>query len=417
MRYIDIIIRLVLCLTLLLFTSCKINAIQPEPVSENLENQEDIDQSIDNSQSSSIEPVIANTETPVIANTEDPNFVSPQNWATGDGTASNPWAGDCIKKAYDAVPVGGTIFLKAGYYQLADNINLSKQINIIGEGRNKTIIKTADTYGFTVLHDNCTFKGFTIDGAAQTAGDFPLINIANCDYITVEDIEAKNGITTGVQPFQSNYSTFKNIYAHGNGEHGMHPCSNVTEKNKYNTYRNIYAWNNDDSGFDDRGIGTGTEQTNNVYDNIQCWDNTQHGIALTHQSGIDLSNSSAWGNGLEGLYIRYIKNSTVSDCLFKLNDDVGVLVSTDSDNINFTNVISMNNNNGITVYSPNIIFTACQSYDDRETPLQNYGIALNANITGISIINCTLTPNEYGDIYNPNGVVINIITENMLDAL
>ena len=52
MRYIGIITLLVLCLTLLLFNGCMINTVKPEPASGNLENQEDINQSGNNSPNS-----------------------------------------------------------------------------------------------------------------------------------------------------------------------------------------------------------------------------------------------------------------------------------------------------------------------------------------------------------------------------
>jgi parallel beta-helix repeat protein len=409
MRYISVITLLVLCLTLLFFTCCTINTGKPEPASGNLENQEDINQSSNNYQNPSTDPV----EEPVIEDTGELGTVYPQNWATGDGTAENPWANNCIKKAYDATPADGTIYLKAGYYQLAGNLDLAKQINIIGEGMNKTIIRTANTYGFTIIVAHVTLKGFTIDGDAQTAGDLPIINISNCDYIIVEDVEAKNGISTGVQPFQVNYSSFKNIYAHDNGEHGMHPCSNTTGTNIYNTYRDIYAWNNGDSGFDDRGIGKTTEQTNNIYDNLQCWDNVNHGIALTYQSGIVLSNSVVSGNGVCGIYLKYIEDSTVDNCSVILNDAEGILISAGVKNVNFTNVIVKNNKTGINIYnSSELVFTSCQSYDDRATPLQDYGIELREDANaGLTFLNCKLTPNRKGDIYNPAGVVLTIITE------
>jgi len=71
-----------------------------------------------------------------------------------------------------------------------------------------------------------------------------------------------------------------------------------------------------------------------------------------------------------------------------------------------------NNNTGIALYGcSNIVFTTCQSYDDRETPLQEYGLELENTNTEISLLNCKLTPNKLGDIYNPNGAVVTVITE------
>jgi parallel beta-helix repeat protein len=87
----------------------------------------------------------------------------------------------------------------------------------------------------------------------------------------------------------------------------------------------------------------------------------------------------------------------------------------DSENINFTNVIVKNNFTGIAIYNcGDIVFTSCQSYDDRETPLQEFGMELYEGNTGINLLNCKLTPNASGDIYNPNGVAVKVITEKML---
>ena len=362
--------------------------------------------------------VIAATEEPVI---EDPDTVYPQKWATGTGTASNPWAGDCLNDAYTACPNGGTIYLRAGYYQLAGAVGINKEINIIGEGMGKTFIVVADgCYGITVGEDHVTLKGFTIDGAAQTAGDFPLINASNCDYLIVEDIEAKNGITTGIQPFECNYSLFQNIYTHDNGYFGTHPTSWTTGRNCYNTWNYIYAYDNTKQGIDD---GPQVLVHNNTYNNIHAWDNGGFGIALENQIGLVLSNSSTSGNGAWGMYLSGIKDSTISNCLVTLNSTFGIHLATGDfasfggNNVNFTNVIVKNNNKtGIKLYDcADITFTSCQSYDDRDTPLQQYGLELNDNTnTGISLLNCKLSPNKDGEIYNPSGVAVLVITDKML---
>ena len=87
----------------------------------------------------------------------------------------------------------------------------------------------------------------------------------------------------------------------------------------------------------------------------------------------------------------------------------------DSTNINFTNVIAKNNKLGIRLEDcDDIVLTSCQSYDDRETPLQLFGLQLEGTNTDISLLNCKLSPNKYGKIYNPAGAVVTVITEKML---
>jgi parallel beta-helix repeat protein len=341
--------------------------------------------------------------------------VSPQKWATGTGTVGDPWANDCIKSAYDNVPAGGTIFLKAGYYQLAGRLLFTKQVNIIGEGRNKTIIITANDYGFDINSDNgmvdyVTLKGFTIDGAAQTEGGAPYyrstINIDGCDYAFLEDIEVKNAGDCGINLFEVNHSSFQNIYAHDNWEHGIHSGSDTAGRNMYNTYRDIYAWDNGENGFDDRGSIADPElQRNNVYDNIQTWGNTQMGIALTVMGGGSLINSSAYDNGLYGIYLGKVYDFTIENCSAYSNYEVGIRLY-ECDNINLSNVIVKNNNTsdqvnvpGIYIgYVPSVKLSNCQIYDDRAIPLQTYAIIPEYTTKYIEIINCKLTPNKTGTI-------------------
>jgi len=70
MRYTGIIILLVLCLTLLLLNGCMVNTVIAETTSGNLENQEDINQSSNNFQSSSTGWVQEPTEEPETANSQ-----------------------------------------------------------------------------------------------------------------------------------------------------------------------------------------------------------------------------------------------------------------------------------------------------------------------------------------------------------
>jgi hypothetical protein len=360
--------------------------------------------------------VIGDTEEPA---TEEPGTVYPQKWATGTGTVGDPWAGDCLNDALTAVPDGGTIYLRAGYYTLASTLYSStKSYNLIGEGIGKTFITTdmTITSGIYIETDYCTLKGFTIDGVSQTDGTqyVGVIRIGDSDYVSVEDIEIKNGGYYGINIYEQNHSSFQNIYAHDNYRHGLHPGSDTTGKNMYNTYRNIYAWDNGVNGFDDRGSVSPFEQLYNVYDNIQCWDNAAIGIAISCQKGGVLSNSSVSGNGTYGIYLETVEDFSINNCSVTLSVEKGIrLIS--AENVNFTNVIVMNNKSGIAIQNcSNIALTTCQSYDDRGTPLQLYGIELYGTNTGISLLTCKLTPNESGDIYNPNNVAVKVITEKML---
>ena len=402
MRKIGIIILLVLCLTLLLLSGCIVNTVIPETAIENLENQENIE-----------EPVI---EEPV---TEELGTVYPQQWATGDGTVENPWANNCIQKAYDAVPVGGTIFLKAGYYALSVQVKITKKVNIIGEGRDKTIITTADAHGLYIDKvDYVTIKNLMIDGNAQTDNTqyLAVISVNNSSYISLENIEIKNGGYYGLNMWQVNRSSFQNIHSHDNYRHGVHAGTDATGWNMYNTYRDIYCWDNGFDGFNDRGSSVAPiEQLYNVYDNLNCWDNVVQGIRIRLQKSGVLSNSFVSGNGTQGIDLYNVEDFSIQNCSITLNALQGIYIS-DSKNVNFANVIVKNNNVSDTAYIPGIIvnasngtkFTSCQSYDDRDTPLQYWGLKTSSigNVDFVKINNCTFMPNKTSAIDNYAGAVI-----------
>ena len=366
--------------------------------------------------------VIADTEDPVIVDPEDPDTVYPQTWATGSGTASNPWANDCIQKAYDAVPAGGTIYLSAGYYQLAGTLTVTKTINIVGDGKGKTFIITVDACAITIRKtDNCTLKGFTVDASAQTGGiNIPGIFLKTSDYLKLEDIEIINGGQSGLSSENCNYGYYINIYTHGSFEDGIHPGSNIIGNNIHNTYQNIYSWDNGNNGFDDMGYQSDNDTTvyNNVYDNLQCWDNRTKGIAFEYLRGCVLSNSSTSGNDDHGIYMHHNEDINIHDCFVTLSGNDGLDIEF-SDNMSFVNVVSKNNNGSGGAYINNgsaISFLSCHLYDDRNTPIQKYGLVNGDTSTTdyIELTDCILMPNKIAAIYDESGTVVIVITEKML---
>lgn len=308
--------------------------------------------------------------------------IYPQDYATGAGTSGDPWAGNCIEDAYNAASDGDTVFLRAGYYELVDALVWNKAVNLIGEGIGITFIITADDNGlwFGSSANYITVQGFTIDGDAQTdnTSGLRLINVSDSDYMIMRDIEGKNAGWTGINLYQHTHCLFQNIWVHDCFYTGFHPGSDEAGKNTYNTYRDMYCYDNGMNGFDDRGTTTGLEQMNNVFDNIQTWGNGSVGFALGLQKGAIVTNCLVIEN-VDGYYGLYLYD--LEDCIF-------------------TNVIVRNNFTGIRMEDcVNIIFNSCQSYDDNVSPVQNYGIELET-CTGISVINCKLSPNADGKVDN-----------------
>jgi hypothetical protein len=361
--------------------------------------------------------VIAATEEPA----EEPGTVYPQQWATGTGTVGDPWTNGCVETAYAACPTGGTIYLRAGYYLLTGAFEITKSINIIGEGIDKTFIVTDNTDGIWVEADHVTFKGFTVDGDAQTLGSYSCFNLGG-DYFVLEDIEVKNAGYYGIATMDSSYGYYNNIYAHDNYRHGYHPVADTAGKNVHNTWQNIYAWDNGVNGFDAVGGRDDPEfERYNVYDNIQCWDNGNTGIALQYSTGAILSNSFATGNGGAGMWLDTIKDLNVHDCSITLNGEDGISLNS-STNVYFANVIAKNNNTTDTQYASGFVvrdctdikLTSCQSYDDRATLLQYFGIQVEGTTDYVELMGCELMPNKISAVYNGSGAVIAVIPEKML---
>lgn len=334
----------------------------------------------------------------------NPDYIYPQQWATGDGTKNNPWANDCIKKAYNACSSGGTIYLKAGYYRLDSALELTKTVSLIGEGTANTIILTANTMtGLNVVKDHCILQGFTVDADAMTAVSASAINVGYCDYVVIGDVEVKNSSYYGINIINVNHSQFRNISANNNKRHGIHPGCSIAGRHQYNTFDNLYLYNNGVNGFDDYSTVDGQH---NTYNNLNCHNNGEHGIAIFSQIGSVLSNSSADNNGLNGIFLRDTEGFSIKNSSANFNANAGIFLSL-SKNVNFISTVAKNNGTGVKSYDSNgLTFTSCQFYDDRKTPLQQYGLELYQTNTNISLLYCQLTPNQRGEIYNPDEVKI-----------
>ena len=301
--------------------------------------------------------------------------IIPQTYATGTGTAIDPWAGDCLNDALTACPTGGTIYMRAGYYTLSSTFDANKAMSLIGEGIGKTfiILDFAGADGFQTV-DYCTFKGFTVDAASQTDGEtYSAFNVGQ-NYLVMEDIEVKNSGWGGINLYQNNHSLLHNIYSHGNYEHGIHPGTDTSGRGIYNTYRDIYCWDNTVGGFDDRGAGGEyqIEESYNIYDNINAWDNGHKGIAIGGLKNSVLSNSFASGNGYQGIYLYDMKDFHVTNCSATLNGYSGLWIN-NADNVNLANILIESNDTvdtddygGIEITDCNDIkMTSVQSYDSR----------------------------------------------------
>jgi hypothetical protein len=361
--------------------------------------------------------------------------VYPQDYSTGTGTSGDPWAGSCIEDAYAAVAAGGTIYLRAGYYVLAGALDIQKSINIIGEGIDKTIIRTAAGTGFGIVtdgYDYITIKNLTVDGDAQTLGSQYVACIAlnNSDYSVIENVKAMNGGHYGIDTNRCDYVLLQNIYSHNNWRHGVHTGGSLTGKNRYNVYRNIFVWNNginnesqeDVHGFDETVYTIAAETNYNTFDGIWAWDNEDGGMYFGSVENITVSNCFAIDNGTGKVGIMFddVDNATINNCSAISMDDIGMYVK-DCNNINLTNYYStlatttgLKVNNCDDINITNAIVTDTGDGDDmgiwifdsnniKLTSCTSTGAQIGVYLTGtntyLSFMDCKLIPNDSYAIY------------------
>jgi parallel beta-helix repeat protein len=357
------------------------------------------------------------------------NWVYPQDYATGTGTAIDPWAGDCINDAYAAASAGDTIYLRKGYYLLSTLLNIEgKGVNLIGEGMGKTFIITgmAATHAIRVVDDYVTLKGFTLDADSQNKSvgestDLQGISLKDGNYITLEDVEVKNAGYAGIQYTDISYSTMRHLYIHDNAWLGIHQAHLTSTGGKHNTFKDIYTWSHTHQGFDDGGeVTPWTSDCDNVYDNINSWDNGEEGLVFWYMWGGKVINCTAWDSTTYGIYIGNSHELSLVNCSANYNHAHGIKI-VNSDDIVLSHCVSKNNDVddagskcGLVIEnSDRLILDNCKFYDDRGTPQQDYGILTEGNCSDIQLINCKLAPNgtstigDFGTttIISVNGVV------------
>ena len=159
MRYIGITILLVLCLTLLLLTGCRVNTAIPKTASGNLENQKDINQSSNNFQSSSTDSVQESTE--------EPETENPQKWSGLTGFTT--WYGYAPGAADTWLDNGFTETRDLRNYLDTDSVNASKAAVITANSKGLKFIWGVGAQNITASNWP-TFRQAILD-AAQWAQD------------------------------------------------------------------------------------------------------------------------------------------------------------------------------------------------------------------------------------------------------
>lgn len=158
--------------------------------------------------------------------------------ALGNNSADDTVA---IQRAIDAVysSGGGTVYLPAGTYVLTACLIMRTNVNIRGDGREATTIRTQNygsgatfnvggissalLYGndvSNILIEDLGLKGVSINGAASSGISFTRTNAANTAHIIVRNVfvneHAGSGISISV-PILTSFQNVKIRYCAGNG--------------------------------------------------------------------------------------------------------------------------------------------------------------------------------------------------------
>ena len=151
--------------------------------------------------------------------------------AKGDGIADDTQA---FKDAMLTVPVGGTLWLPEGVYNISDTIVRAEPITIMGSGsrglgapsavEHGTIIqmiqgstnKNVFEFGYrnSNNHNGVNLSGLSINGGASSGADFDIIQIWNLHrHININDLFLRNATGAGYRVTKDDgYTGARNVY-------------------------------------------------------------------------------------------------------------------------------------------------------------------------------------------------------------
>jgi Right handed beta helix region len=297
--------------------------------------------------------------------------------------------GEVIKKSTTVLTVfdyikglGGHILVKAGTYEVLDNIeHTSANDNIWwdGDGIDRTIIKKATGgTGNAVLRflgvTNFKVSNMTIDANGSVSGStYSAIATNGCDRVTYENIYTKNGSRNNLSITNASHDVMLN---------------------------NI--WTSDAKEFHGISISTDTAACYNInMQNINAWDNAGWGIDIAGAYDVNLNNFNFVDND-DGIKIVgtspeakriNVSNGTISFTAAGAGIDVysgkeinidNVIINNADDAIYFRSPVSHSNINNVIMYAPT---------SDGIVLGGSGGVGANH----INISNCTVdTPGGYG---------------------
>ncbi len=255
------------------------------------------------------------TNNNIYSNSEGIDFSgSDSNIISDNDLWDNDWGVDIYRSSYNVFR-NNSVEVKdseVGFYfasdSLVNDIDTSNTVNGV------SVLLVAGKDNVTVEDVNAVLP------EKVKATNYGLINIYNCDNVTVTNATTAN-------------HEYHGIYIQGDNTNG--------------SVENSTSYNNSYAGIRLEGA-TDTEVSNNTF-----YGNYYRGIRLNDADQNHISNNLVYNNAIDGIYIYQSSNTTISSNVLKENGDDGLSSYDSDDNIIENNTISSNDGNGIDLDSNN----------------------------------------------------------------
>lgn len=270
-----------------------------------------------------------------------------------------------IQEAIDNASDGDTVYVYDDLSPYLENIRINKQISVIGENKDTTIINgvTGQDHVVRISSKNVIFNGFTVKGAAggqDAIVVFPLMELCNISNNIIKD--SSYGIL--LQGTSSKITISNNIISKNNYQGIFLQGSNrniitdnvITENGDFgialdvNSIQNWIINNTIESNF--AGIKlAGSSSQNNISSN-KIYNNNMEGILITgllsNANEITINNISKNKNGIK---ISSSGKNIITSNNINNNLMMGISLSLSNDNIIKTNNFIKNKRNAHFVIS------------------------------------------------------------------
>lgn len=289
------------------------------------------------------------------------------NWLyVGGGPGNYTKIQDAIDNATD----GDTVFVYDDSSPYQENIRINKQITIIGENKDTTIISgiTGQDHVVRISSKNVVFDGFTVKGSAEGQDGivvFPLVELCVISNNIIKDsfygilLQTTSSKITITNNVVSN-NNFQGIFLQGSNRNNVKD-NIITENGDYgividvNSAQNWIINNTIENNFAGVQVSGGSSQ-NNISEN-KIFNNNMEGIlitgVLTSSNELTLNNISKNKNGIK--ITSSSKNIITSN---NINENIirGMYLSGSNENIIKMNNFIKNKRNANFIFSFNNIW-------------------------------------------------------------